>query len=151
MTKKFVSAEELLDDKGFREYYLKRDSMEAKEFEIWLLSSPHYKTIVNEAIGLLDSFYFQDESISQVQIMTAKEKLFGAIEKIEADTIPVITMKRNRLRFFGAAAAAVILFVSLGTWFWMYNNKQPGFNTLYGQVKDSNLPDGSSEIGRAHV
>lgn len=143
MPKNFAFAEDLMVDEGFRDWYFKKNTPAAKELVSWIETDPQNNMLLEETIQLMDSIYMAEESISEPQIKAAKQRLFDAIGKTGSEPAPVITMKRTRMKNYWIAAAAVLLIASAATWLLLSGKTKNGINADYGQITESNLPDGS--------
>jgi transmembrane sensor len=143
MFKSFTTVEELLDDPGFRYWCNGINEEAAEEFAKWVSSNPHQQPLVTEAKNLLAAINPGAEKIPAEQAEKARMQLMTALDDTDESSTPVIEFTKKPKRMYWFAAASVIIMALAGAWFFMKDKTSIGYNTAYGQISESNLPDGS--------
>src|SRR5688572_5690108 len=145
VNKHFSSFEEVIADEDFLAWYCGTDNKKATLWQQWLADNLQYKPLVDKGILYLNELIIAEKQIPIQQVEDAHERLLESLN-VEAK---LVEMRPNRLKWWLSAAAAVLVII-LGTVFWKSDDSQLQINTIYGQVAEYKLPDGSKVMLNAN-
>jgi transmembrane sensor len=150
MQKSFDNIEEMMGDESFLAWFYKESDEKVKAWKNWLSENPVYHNMAAEAARELEALNTAEAPVAAFQIDAAYDKLNARLEEQDSDSVPVITMKPSRKRWWIGAAAAVLLLIA-GITFFRSSSSKPVIETRYGQVRQQELPDGSEVMLNANT
>jgi len=137
---------EFICDPFFQDWIIHPEGESAAWWEDWMTLHPERTATVSEARQLLQSLYFEEQVPEED---AALQSLASVREKIAAAAIPVRHMRRTKW-WAVAAAAGVILCISLIYLITVDRHPQLSYTTSYGEMQSQYLPDSSRLILNAH-
>ena len=146
MAENIIKAEDLLTDEGFLAFCLNRGDADITYWEGLKKSSPLQEKEILQAKALLELLVLKEKPVSNQQQARAYDKFKAATIKpkqleLRKKTIPMIV----RL----SIAAAVIVTIGLAGYF-IFNVPKETLQTVYGELKQQKLSDGSTVILNAN-
>jgi transmembrane sensor len=137
MEKVFQSVEDVITDEGFLAWYYRTDAAKAAAWEQWMKQHPSREQLVSEAVTCMRSITVTEQALPAGQAEAAHERLMQLLPQ----QAPLVKMPSRR-RWMWTAAAAMVLIIA-GSYFWTALNAQSSIETAYGQLSQRQLPDGS--------
>lgn len=150
MQKKFETLGDVMVDETFLSWFYKESEEKIKAWEKWLADNPAYRGLVTKAIEQLTMLNLQEVPVSTFRIEAAYYKLDKKLEELDADVTPIVDMKPSRKRWWIGAAAAVLI-LSTGLWFYKFSSSKSVIETQYGHINQQELPDGSQVMLNANT
>ena len=146
MTKNFELAEEVIADESFLGWYFRESDEQVKAWETWLNANPHQQPLVQQAVEFMNSLSYKEKSVAAERV---EQQLLQLNDRINETETPVVHIKSSRRRWWISAAAAVLLLVG-GVTFMKLSQSRPEVDTIYGEIRSNQLPDGSTMILNAN-
>ena len=122
----YTEIEDFLANESFQRWI--RFKNDQQGWEEWTLENPKRAKLVEEARLWLLAMKVNDTSLSPIVIKTALQSTWAKIDKQEKQEDPTIRIVKLLKKYRVNAAAAVLLFALLSTWF---------YNSLY--IPESNI------------
>ena len=168
MSKNYAGVEDLLSDESFLSWYFKIDAHCIAQWEEWMNTDPGHRIRAEQAVEFLRSLNFREKELTRERISTAESLLLQKIRAAEnrihtADRIHiadgihvadrVYTGKRAILfparRWWVAAASVILLAAAAWSLHSMLTGTIPELRTVYGEIKEKKLPDGTEVVVNA--
>jgi len=138
MIRSFDQVEDVIENEDFQAWFAGK---QVDGWEEWLMANPAQAELVEEAVEFMKNIRVNEMPVPPELIANAHARLKQRLER-DAQTTRVIPIKRNAFkRWIGAAAA--ILIIATGIYFYKYTSREPSVSTAYGQIASHELPDGS--------
>jgi transmembrane sensor len=147
MEQQYAGMEDLLCDDSFLSWYFKLDLHATKQWDQWIDANPGSRDQVEQAVAFLHSLRIREERISEAQITPAETRLLQKIHQLEKKAkAPSASLYPSR---WWMAAASVLLLAAGLTGAYLWVSKNPQVRTVYGEVREQGLPDGTTVIVNA--
>jgi ferric-dicitrate binding protein FerR (iron transport regulator) len=129
------SAEAFIADERFQEWVLRPTRENSQYWEDWLRAHPQHRVAAEEARQFIGSVQFRHFE----PVPGEQSAVWAAIQASEAKLIQLSWWRRAR----PVAAAAVLLLLGLGGWYYTQFVRLAVVRTSFGQTQTVRLPDGS--------
>ena len=146
MVKNFQSVDEVVADEAFLGWYFKESEAKVDLWENWVTSNPPFQSLVEKAVEFMNNLSHHEKNPPAEQV---EAKLLQLHNRIKKSTAPVIAMKTSTRRWWMSAAAIILLVVGGYTFFQLSQHREK-LDTSFGEVKNNQLPDGSTMILNAN-
>ena len=144
MDRNFSNIEDIIADERFQAWYFRTDGKNRNDWETWMAGNPQQAALVAEAKEYLDQLVIAEQTVAEVQMTRAEQRLMVGIAALETPVIsaqPVAGTVRKMKRWMSVAAAVIVLAVA--GLLYLYNTAQDMVQTSFGELKEQQLPDGS--------
>ncbi|PZR24860.1 MAG: hypothetical protein DI535_20460 [Citrobacter freundii] len=138
MIRSFQRVEDVIENEDFQAWFAGK---QVSGWEEWLAANPTQAELVEEAVEFMKNIKVNEMPVPAEQIAEAHARLKQRLER-DAQETPVIPIKHNRFKRWIAAAAAVLI-LATGAYFFKFSQREPSVSTAYGQIASHQLPDGS--------
>jgi transmembrane sensor len=143
MWKNYAGVEDLLCDESFLSWYFKTDEHAMRKWEQWMADNPGNDHRVRQATDLLRSLHLAEAEMTSGHISHAEVLLLKKIRRAGKRTgAQVISLRR---KWWMAAAGVIALAIAA----YSIAQYRPGLHTVYGEVKNNRLPDGTEVVVNA--
>ena len=148
MSKNYAGVEDLLSDESFLSWYFKVDPSCIGQWEKWIQEDPDHRARAEQAVGFLQSLDFREKHLTHEHISQAESVLLQKIREAENRIhAPVRSLSSmGGRRWWIAAACVLILAAGVYTFRTGLTSSASELRTQYGEIKEKQLPDGSSVV-----
>lgn len=146
MVKNFQSIDEVVADEAFLGWYFKESEEKINSWENWMVSNPAFRSLVEEAIEFMNNLSQHEKNPATEQV---EAKLLQLHTRMNEPAAPVVAMRTSTRRWWMSAAAVILLVVGGYTFFQLFQPREK-LDTSFGEVKNNQLPDGSTMILNAN-
>ena len=151
MQKEINNIEELLAEVTLLHWYFNLNEVDVEYWENWAAQSTANRALLEEAASVLQTFHFRDDlEISEDRINTAWDDLSARMGETQTEVRKAKLFSLSRYKRWMMAAAAVMIIVISGLYWYNYTSNASNVKTEFGQIKEKVLPDGSSVILNAN-
>jgi transmembrane sensor len=150
MSKNYAGVEDLLCEESFLSWYFRTDPACIRQWESWIAEDSSHRARAEQAAGFLRSLRLQEKDWSPGRITLSESRLLQKIreaeKKITASAPAMVARKQGAVplyrRAWVAAASVVLLIAGLSSVYYL-KGRNTVLHTAYGEIRESNLPDGT--------
>lgn len=146
MVKNFQSIGEVVADEAFLGWYFKENEEKISSWENWVALNTPYKSLIEKAVEFMNNLSHEEKTLPAEQV---EAKLLQLHNRMKKSAAPVIAMRTSTRRWWMSAAAVILLLIG-GYTFFQLSQPREKLDTSFGEVKNNQLPDGSTMILNAN-